>query len=351
MVKWRHTVAGAVFLVVFVAVTVSAARPAFLPVPATVQYFPGDYFRQKGRAALDWFVLLHWPGPEQLLEMWRSKGLHEQERVALLLGGAAFHDPILLPAYREALESPNARIREAAAFGFRDLLAAPLPVVEAGVTPAVAQRFEWELAAVERQLRRQSLAGFWLDRLRAPETAAAGVYRHGAAIRALDAILRPEDLPELIRGYESLRSRSDRYALLPVMQAMTCRHMILVPRGQRTGWGPYVFDFAAKSLARWMRVRCDFSPGTVLRASLARYGMSRADPMSQQACPVWLEVLRHGPAFDWPLASRQLYRCGGPPAFISMLHPSSKKARKRREIILKWFGVRFGGPQRLRGSR
>ncbi len=351
MMRSCRKIARVVVLGGLVAVTTAAARPAMLPVPSEVQYFPGDYFRREGRLAFDWFVLLHWPGPAHLVELWRSGRLDEHERVALLLGGAAFHDPALLPLYRAALDDPDGRIREAAAFGFRDLVAAPLPVVEEGVTPAVARRFKWELAAVGRQLEKRSLTGFWLDRLRAPETASSGVYRHAAAIRALDAILRPEDEPELIRGFQKLVSRQDRRALLPLMEAMICRRLIVMPRGQRSGWGPYVYDFALQSLEHWMGSRCDFRPEPVLRADLARYGMNTVDPMSSQACSVWLEVLRRGRPFEWALASRQLYRCGGPPAFISMLRPGSKLARRQRVRILHWFGQPTRGVRRRRGPR
>jgi len=343
---------AAVFLAGLLTAVASAAPPARLPVPAAAAYFPGDFFRQEGRVNMARFVLSRWPGPSRLIGLWRSGRLDESERVGLLLGGAAFHDPVLLPVYRAALGDSDERIREAAAYGFRDLVAAPLPRVERGVDRAAAMRFQWELAAVEKQLATRDLVGFWLDRLGQPDDAASGVYRHAAALRALDALLRPEDLPELVRGYCRLGSRAERLSMLPLMQAMTCRQIILMPRGQRAGWGPSIYDFAMTSLEGWLARRCDFSPQAVLRINLAPYGMRRVDPMSPQACPAWLEVLRRGPAFQWPLASRQLYRCGGPPVFLSMLHPGSKRARRRRSRLLKWFGVHPPrAVRRRRGAR
>lgn len=330
---------AAVFLAGLLVAVASAAPPARLPLPNAIQYFPGDYYGQEGRVIVARFALSHWPGPARLIELWRSGRLDEPERVGLLLGGAAFHDPALLPVYRAALGDPDERIREAAAYGFRDLVAAPLPRVERGVDSAAATQFQWELAAVEKQLATRDLVGFWLDRLARPDDAGSGVYRHAAAVHALDALLRPEDLPELVSGYCRSRSRTERLSMLPLMQAMTCRQIILMPRGQRAGWGPSIYDFAMTSLEGWLGRRCDFSPKAVLGITLAPYGMRRVDPMSPQACPAWLEVLRRGPAFQWPLASRQLYRCGGPPVFLSMLRPGSRRARQRRSRLLKWFGV------------
>lgn len=48
-----------------------------------------------------------WPGPTELMRLWREGELTEEQRVALLLGGAAHHDPMMLPAYREALVSES----------------------------------------------------------------------------------------------------------------------------------------------------------------------------------------------------------------------------------------------------
>jgi len=317
----------------------AAARTARLPVPAAVQYFPGDYYTGQGRAAVARIALVRWPGPAELVRRWRAGPANERQRVGLLLGVAYFHDPVFLPIYRQALADPDPRIREAAAFAARELIAAPLPDVRGGVDAAAARRLNREIAGVQAALRSRSLVGYWLDRLAAAEGGPDALRVRGEAVRALDVLLRPEDLPELVAGYLRLGSRFDRYALLPLLQAMTCRRFIVMPAGPRAGWGPEVYREAAEDFDAWLAAQPDLEPGAVLRNTLAAYGMAGVDPMGAEACGVWLRVLQQGRPFQWALASRQLYRCGGPPVGISMLSRSMKELRARREAILRWYGL------------
>jgi len=313
-----------------------------LPVSAVVQYFPGDYYTKHAHQAVARMVLLRWPGPQELARRWRSGPRDERQRLGILLGGTAFHDPVLLPVYREALADPDPLIREAAAFGFRSLIAAPLPDVRADIDDAAAKRLNREIAGIQETLRSRSLVRYWLDRLEERETENGSRAVRGAALRALDVLLRPEDLPELAAGYLAMKDKLDRYALLPLLQAMTCRRFIFKPAGPRAGWGPGIYEVAADELETWLAAQNDLSPSAVLTINLAAYGMAGVDPMGSEACPVWLEVLRRGQPFQWPLAARQLYRCGGLPVGMSMLSRSTKQLRARREAILRWYGLDRG---------
>jgi len=41
----------------------------------------------------------------------------------------------------------------------------------------------------------------------------------------------------------------------------------------------------------------------------------------------------------WPMAARQLYRCGGPPVFMPMLRGDSQGTREQRSQLLAWLGI------------
>ncbi len=94
-----------------------------------VEWFPSDYFNGHPRTQLQREVLEYWPGPTELVRLWNEGELSEDDRVILLVGGAAFHDPQLLAVYRQAVISDSQRIRQAAVYGYRDLLADGLPNV------------------------------------------------------------------------------------------------------------------------------------------------------------------------------------------------------------------------------
>ncbi len=61
-----------------------------------IRWFPGDYFDSRVKSVFQSEVMESWPGPSQLMALWREGGLDEPAQVSLLLGGAVFHDPVLL---------------------------------------------------------------------------------------------------------------------------------------------------------------------------------------------------------------------------------------------------------------
>jgi hypothetical protein len=95
---------------------VSATTASMFSIDA-MKWFPGDYFERAVRAPLERQVLTGWPGPDRLLEIWQTVELSDEQRVSLLIGGAAYHDPVLLPAYHGAVLSDSPRLREAAVDG------------------------------------------------------------------------------------------------------------------------------------------------------------------------------------------------------------------------------------------
>jgi len=118
--------------------------------------------------------------------MWRTGRLETPQSLAILLGAPVHHDPALLPVYREAIESPTPRIRQAAAYGYHDLIGDRLPDVSAGVSGREAARLAAEMDVLAETLRRQPLVamlgpGAALER-GAPAAIVLG--RRPAAVRA-----------------------------------------------------------------------------------------------------------------------------------------------------------------------
>ena len=122
--------------------------PAFSPVQ--VERFPGPYFDAYVHTRFQRTAMSSWPGPGGLMEIWSGDQLSEDERVVWLLGASAFHDPSLLPAYGEAVLSQSQRVRQAAVFGYRDLIADRLPDVRGEIDDETARLFHQEMLLMIR---------------------------------------------------------------------------------------------------------------------------------------------------------------------------------------------------------
>ncbi len=312
------------------------------------RWFPGDFYHSRVEAGFRREVMASWPGPGQLLRLWREGDLEEADRVSLLLGGAAFHDPVLLPAYREAVLSPSQRVRQAAAYGYRDLLADSLPRVSRGVSEEDAALLGDEMDWVARTLAEGSLSELWIQALLhhedtgLPEWHGVTLRRTpGVCFRALEQIVGVEDLPLLLEAYDVTRDFSTRINLLKLVEAVTLSRFIIMPNDTKAGWGRHVFVAAMEGLegARrtWPRVGCTVNGEAVLTQNLRTLGVSGIDPFSIDACGVWLGVLDQGFPQWWMLASRQLYACGGPWVEMSALSPEKDPGPEQRKMLLKWF--------------
>lgn len=64
------------------------------------------------------------------------------------------------------------------------------------------------------------------------------------------------------------------------------------------------------------------------------------DPFGAEACGAWQQVLLHGLEPWWSVAAAQLYRCGAPPAEVSNLQVEDDTARRAREQVLEFYGMR-----------
>jgi len=334
-------------LVVVAAAMATAVQPdvpqreEFFYTVQLVSRFPSQYFDQNDRLVLHQVVLTRWPGPSGLLRLWREGQLQEVHRVALLLGGAAFHDPQLLPIYIEGLKSGSQRVRQAAAYGYRDLLADYLPTVAGGVDDAAAAALATEVSLMMETLRQRPLTAVWLDAYLLPRQrhlpGSVGIVPRRnlpVCLRALDTVLRPEDLPLLVAALAECETRGTRAPLVPLVEAITLKSFRREPRPGKP-WGTEVYRNAVSRMDRWLTAQCELDFESVLRGSLTEYGAVGVDPMSPEAFWVWYGVLQGRKSSWWPLAARELYRNGAPPAFPSALLSGGEAGEQQRDRLLE----------------
>ncbi len=315
----------------------------------TMKYFPGDYYESVVRDRLESRVMASWPGPTRLLEIWNTAELSEEQRVALLVGGAAFHDPLLLPAYREAVESEAPRLRQAAVYGYRRLLFDGRPNISGGVDLTAARALAEEMDFLAEVLRRRPLIEVWLQSILAHE----GLEMPGwgqvkfnrskaMCLRAVEQAADVRDLGLLVEAYELSADTHTRISLLRLIEGLSLSRFIVQLSGIRKAWGPHVFEDAQASfehsLQSWRGEGCAVEGEAVLRRNITMMGLTGVDPLAPEGCEIWLKVLRGGTARWVMLASRQLYSCGGPWVEFSSLKDEDKESKDQRSRLLAWFG-------------
>lgn len=313
-----------------------------------VQHFPGTYFDSSGRTQLQARVMQSWPGPSALAEMWRSATLDTPQRLAILLGAPVHHDPSLLPLYREAIQSESPRLRQAAAYGYHDLIGDRLPDVSSGVSKAEARRLAREIDLVAETLRRHPLVAIWLQAALQSEGRSlpsfAGVAPQRPAtdcLKAVDNVMSFDDLDLLVQAYQLSQRRPTRIALMRLIEGLTLSRFVPRSVGSTKAWGPEVYDRGFVDLdaaiASWQSGGCTVDATRVLAENFALMGVELSDPRAAGACAYWQNVLRAGDSGWWAMAARQLYDCGGPWRELSVLQPESDLMRERRQDLLRFF--------------
>jgi hypothetical protein len=192
------------------------------------------------------------------MALWREGGLDEPAQVSLLLGGAVFHDPVLLPAYREAVTSELPRVRQAAIYGYRDLLADNLPDVRGGVNDGDAAQLGEEMEWVMRTIARRSMLELWLQALLAHDGLALPGWRGvtlerqpTVSLRAVEQLVFVEDLNLLLEAYDISQDYSTRVNLLKLVEAISLR--VGVGRSSKRPWPVWraPVDSGPPADARW----------------------------------------------------------------------------------------------------
>lgn len=337
----RSTLRVMTGLILIAALTFS---PTILASPET-QRFGTEYYDTMVRGPFQERVLVSWPGPSGLLELWQSGELNRGQKLSLLLGGAAFHDPLLLPVYREALESRNPRLRQAAAYGYRDLIGDEPPNVRAGVSIDVARSLVGELDAVVQTLQQSTLVEMWL----ASTLAAAGerpvnwngiVFKKSpmACLKAVERLVGLEDLESVIRAYELSDDRGSRIGLMRLIEGLTLKKFIVKPQGSGKGWGADVYDDAFERLQHWLDFQCDPGVAPVLERAFADLGVRGLDPLRAEACDAWLQILMKARSPAWAMASERIYLCGGPAIRLSMARQGDEDSQNGRKRLKDWYG-------------
>lgn len=311
-----------------------------------VEEFPGPRFDGTAQATLEERVLTVWPGPSGLLSLWQTGALDEGEQVALLVGGAFFHDPQLLPAYLEGIASPAPRVRSAALFGYRELLADEPPILDGGVSPEAAVATLEEMQEVVGTLHRHTLVGLWIAALLATEEVSmpgwSGVVLHRqprVCYEALDRLLWSEDLDQVLVAYDLVEDPRLLGPLVPFVEGMALERFPIRPWQADRRWSRQIYEEADHAVREWRDTRCREGRAWPAEARLASLSPTPGHPMSASACEAWLEVLVRGRASWWPMAVRQLYRCGAPPLFVPMLRGEGPETREVRKRFLGWYGI------------
>ncbi len=321
-----------------------AFSPAIVASPET-RHFGTEYYDSVVRAQFQERVLVAWPGPSGLLELWHSGELSGGQKMSLLLGGAAFHDTQLLPLYREALLGGAPRLRQAAAYGYRDLIGDDVPSVRGGVSREIARGLVGELDAVARTVQRTTLVEMWLasalaeEGRRPPGWQGITFKRSSAAcLKAVERLARTQDLEAVVGAYELSGDRGNRVFLMRLIEGLSMGRLVVKPRGQGKGWGSKVYDEAFERLDRWLSLQCDLTVAAVLEKGVSNLGVRGVDPMSPAACDVWLQILAKGPPPFWAVAADRLYHCGGPAIRLSLIRADTEPNRNRRKRLRDWYG-------------
>jgi len=313
-----------------------------------ISYFPGSYFEAEVKTNLQRRAMERWPGPSQIVDQWQSGDFDMQEKMAVLLGMSASHNPVMLPLYREAVMSDNGRIRMAAAYGYRELLGDALPNVADGVDLESARQLRAEMDAVAGTLRERPLVEFWLqsalmdDGTSMPGWRGAVVRRpKGVAFRAVERILSFDDFGYLATAYRRAQGTDTRVSLIRLLEAITLREFLIVPNDARAGWGSKHIDEALEAtdafVDYWVDVRCTTDPDMVLAASINAMGVRGVSPLDPKLYEFWLHVLKNGAGPWHMMAARQLYDLGGRWSQLSVLQAESPAQVAVRDDLILWY--------------
>jgi hypothetical protein len=315
---------------------------------AGIEHFPGSYFDSRVRVPYQRVVMAGWPGPGRLMEIWAGEDLSEDQRVAWLLGAPVFHDSSLLPAYAEAVVGESQRLRQAAAYGYRDLIADRLPDVTGGIDDETARLFHQEILLMIRSLRRHSLPELWLQSALAHDDTSfpgwVGLYLNrprNDCFRAVERLIDVGDLGLLVEAYRLSVDQGARISLMKLIEAMSLSRFIIKPSGDRRGWGAYIYEDALAALdgalRQWSPGACAVDGESVLLRNLETIGAEEDELRSWGTQEIWLDILKRGFPRWWKLAARRLYESGGPWYEISALDADDDRNQSQRDALLRWF--------------
>ena len=318
-------------------------------------HFPGAYFDLHAKATLQRRAMERWPGPPQLVSRWQAGELDDREKMAVLLGASAFHDPVMLPLYREAVMGNDPRLRMAAAYGYRELLGDVPPSIAGGVDDVAAKGLANEIDAVAATLRTRPLVELWLQSALDSEGRTMPGWRGlvlkrpaGICFRAVEQIMIFDDYRYVMIAFRISEETANRAALLRLLEAVCLKRFYVKPSGARAGWGREDLDEALAAadlyVDYWMDQRCANDATWMIRASFTEMGAAGADPWSITSYYEWLQLLRRGAPSWRMMVARQLYLFGAPWSQLTVFRAQSSAETESWQKLLDWFGPRPGRP-------
>lgn len=331
-----------------VVVAAQAALTSGLLYSPEISHFPGPYFDATGKEQMQRRVMEAWPGPSAVLKLWDSGRLRREGRIIVLVGAAAYHDPQLLPMYRTGMTLPDDRVRQAAAYGYRDLIGDRLPNLAGEIGTWDGHRFAREMDRVDETLQKHTLVVMWLDAMlrsegkRFPGCRSFALERTARdCLDAVERLMRIEDLGDLVVAYQTSEDQTTRLGLVRLIEALSLSRFVVGRGPANKGWGPGVYEQAMAGLdaaiEHWMTAGCRVDGERVVLQNMAAMGARVPALSSPETCWVWLNVLRAGDAGWRATAAKQLYECGGPWIELSVLQAESADNLARRDQILGWY--------------
>lgn len=316
-----------------------------------VAYFPGSFFDANSKIPLQQRAMEKWPGPSQIVELWQSGDLDMRTKMAILLGMSASHDPELLPIYRDAVMSDNGRIRQAAAYGYRELLGDALMNVAEGIDLESARQLAAEMDAVAGTLAERPLVEFWLQSVMMADGASMPGWRgvvlkrpKGIGFRAVERVMSFHDFNYLATAFRHARGRDTRVSLMRLLEALTLREFLVLPEDARAGWGAKHINEGLEAadafVDYWVDVRCTTDPSEILANSMSTLGVRGVKPLGPDSYEIWLRVLKDGAAPWHMMAARQLYDLGGRWSQLSALQARSPAQIEARDELIMWYRLR-----------
>lgn len=285
------------------------------------------------------------PGPQQLASRYLNGEIKsESERVAVLLGGAMFRDPALLPAYARAAESGTLRERQAAAVGLAWMLgeASPnLPTIPD--RPETWRGLEGLVNSLIEATRTRSLVEIWVDSY----LEAVGQPRRPGMVmvrepqRCLEAIHRlatPDHVMELVALWPLLASEEHRLQLLSTLEMVTLQEFTPRPRGERQPTGPWLHEAGLQRVDFWVDRVCQSGDGWALvRSNVVRNVFD--DGAGATTLTPWLRVLSTDAPFAWPVAVEVLMTMGAPAVAMDRSNLGAPGNEASRTELLRFFPV------------
>jgi len=350
-------------LVVALATTPPLPAPQSLARFPDASYWPGVGAQQVGnmlaelRRDSEQEMRSLGPGPQQLAARWARGGLDERDQLALLLGGAAYHHPSLLPVYAQAFGSPSLTVRQAAAVGLAWLLgdrpAAPQSIPD---TAETWQRLGGFADALVEASRTRSLVGIWVDSyLHArglPRRPGLVLAREATrCLEAIDEIAGPADLPELLALWPLLEVAGDRYAVLRTLERIMVARLVASPAGPRRSWGMWVYESGAELVDTFVAQRCSGVDGWEVARRNA-IALSQLDDRCGGCTPgPWLRLLDMAYPPVWALALELLPAFGAPLVLYQRGQLQSGDKAPSLERVFAYFEIQANAPEGRRQSR